>query len=309
MKPNEPRTPIKHELEHAVETHIHDPEQNMNTLERWLRHALANPVKFWGAVGILAVVLVALSLMTSGMSLGRPATDEAWTKLDAAKTAAQRVEIAKEFPNTPAERWALLQAASDYYNQGFNDLPSNREVARPKLRQAIDLFEKVASESPSESPQARTAALGLARSLEAHNDRAKAIAQYEKVVKTWPNSAESRDASKLLAVLKKPEAESFYKELYAFKAPEATLPAGGTGNIELPLPSSLGGTGSPTSDARSNLFSPLIPAPPTAAPKAETPLTIDLIKPGPTKPADAPKDALPADVFTPEKPAAETPKK
>ena len=31
------------------------------------------------------------------------------------------------------------------------------------------------SQAPSDSPQARTAALGLARSLEAHNDRAKAI--------------------------------------------------------------------------------------------------------------------------------------
>ncbi|MFO0950677.1 MAG: tetratricopeptide repeat protein [Isosphaeraceae bacterium] len=329
MKANEPRPPVKHELEHAVETHIHDPEQDMNALERWLRHELAHPVRFWGTVVGLAVVLVSLSLLTNGLSSTRTTTNEAWAKLETAKTASERVEIAKDFKNTPVEQWALLQAATEFYNQGLNDLPSNQEVAKPTLRKALDLFEKVAAESPADSPQARSAAIGLARTLEARNELPRAIAQYEKVVKTWPGTTEAREAEHLAALLKRPEAENFYKELYAFKPPAATLPAGGSSLLDLPLPSTLGSPGAaippPTgsADPKSSLFTPMIPPPPISAPaatttpaKTETPVTIDLQKgqPAATPPA-APatkKDEFPDNAFTPPAgtgKAAETPKK
>ena len=336
MKTEESRIPIKHEHEHAVPTVIHDPDADMPQLRRWLTHAMENPVQFWGGVAAVVVVLAAASLMAGGMSLGRAASDEAWTKLETAKTPAERVEIAREFPKTQAERWALLQAAGEYYNQGFNDLPSNRDVALPTLKKALDTFEKVASESPEDSPQARAAALGVARTLEARNDLDRALKQYEKVAatKAWAGTPEAREAARLAAVLKKPETAAFYKELYAYKPTEAVLPPGGTGALDIPMPP-FGGSGSgsatppitipdipigkaatPAAGAGSSPttlpdLSNLPPPPPqpTAAPKVEEPKgkTIDL-----TPPAAAPKakdGEIPADPFTPAKSGDGAPKK
>ena len=85
---------------------------------------------------------------------------EAWTKLEAAKKAEQRVEVAKEYPKSPVSTWALLQAATEYHNLALADLPNNRDVALPLFKKALDLFDQVAREAPKDSFQARAAALG-----------------------------------------------------------------------------------------------------------------------------------------------------
>ena len=98
---------------------------------------------------------------------GSSRSSEAWAKLEAAKKVEERVEVAKEFPNTTAATWALLQAASEYYIDAFNDLPRNPEVALGGFKKALDLFDQVYREAPKDSFQARAALLGVARSLEA----------------------------------------------------------------------------------------------------------------------------------------------
>src|SRR5205823_6078123 len=129
------------------------------------------------------------------------------------------------------------QAASDYYLQGFNDLPSNREVALPMLRQALTLFEEVVRSAPQDSPQARAAALGVARTLEARNELEKATAQYQKVASTWKGTAEAAAAERLIKALSRPENVAFYKEFYASntRPAEVSLPPGGRGSMDLPL--------------------------------------------------------------------------
>jgi hypothetical protein len=307
MKADDARspTPIKHQFDHTLPTVIHHPEEDMPALARWIRHAMENQVRFWGMISALVLVVVVLSVIGNGLTLGRAASNEAWAKLETAKTPGERVEIAKDFPKTPAERWALLQAATEYYNQGFNDLPSNREAALPTLKKALDLFEKVAAEAPRDQPQARVAALGLARTLEARNDLDKAAKQYEKVAKTWPGTEEARTAEKLVKTLKSPEAIAFYKELYTFKSPEATLPAGGVGNFKFPFPIDhppIGGTTAnsipfPITKGMTTIEpSPLaVPPPPPAPAPATSPTTKD-------------EAGLPSDVFSPpnkdEKPGA-----
>ena len=85
-----------------------------------------------------------------------------------------------------------------YYNQGFADLPNNRDVALPNLQKAVANFDEVLKEAPQGLPQARAAALGSA-ALEARNELSKAITQYELVVTTWPESIEAEEAKKLAA--------------------------------------------------------------------------------------------------------------
>ena len=147
------------------------------------------------------------------------------------------MQVAEDNPSSPVATWAKLQAATDFYNQGFGDLPNNRDVALPNLKKALDLFDDVARQAPSDSPQARAAALGKARTLEARNELSKAIEQYRLVEKTWPDSAEASLAKQMAAELEKPGAAAFYKELYAYSPTKVTLPPGGTQDFKLPFDS------------------------------------------------------------------------
>lgn len=286
MKSDERHAPTRHQLDHVVPTVIHHPEEEMPLLARWLKHAMEDQTRFWGTIGAIVVALMAFSVMGSLMSGRRAASDQAWTKLETAKTAAERVEIANDFPNSPAESFARLQAATEFYNLGFADLPGNREVALPTLKKALDLFDKVATSAPADSPQARTAALGVARTLEARNDLDKAIKQYEKVAATkiWAGTEEAREAERLAKLLKTPEAVAFYKELYAYKPVEAKIPPGGVGNLNFGLP----GTPSPLGTGSGALSNPLdmlnVPLPPPDTgpkPTAEITIPADVFAPAP----------------------------
>lgn len=278
---DEPRLPLKHEHEHAVPTVIHHPEEDLPLLAKWLHRAMLNQTRFWSLLIGLVVVVVGLTVLNKGLSSGRKASDQAWTELDEAKTAEARVEVANKYPNTSAERWALLQAAGEYYNTGFADLPNNRDAALPQLKLALKYFEQVAKETPKDAPQARAAAFGVARTHEARNEIEKAITQYEKVAKTWPDTEEGRDSKRLAEALRKPENVAFYKELYSYKPVEATLPPAGQSNIPLPP---IGGPGS----------SFLPPPPPSGASDAAKPAD------APAASSPAPSPALPDNVFAPE---------
>jgi len=298
----------------------------MNLLERKLRHRLENQVQF-GTLAIgLVVVLVGVSVLASGLPFGRVSSNEAWTKLESAKTAEEREEIARAYPKTPAQRSALLLVAAEYYMRGFADLPTNKDVTLPLLKKALDRFQEVVDDSPADTPQARAGALGVARTLEARNEIEKAIAQYDKIVQNpaWKGTAEAAEAERLAALLKKPETAAFYKELYAYKPVEATLPPGGTSPLTLPsVGSSLGeipGLGSSTgtipglggSTLPIKLPDPMLvpPPPPTPEPKKEAggSRTIELNPPTPApkaeSPAPKPAPILPSEPFAPK---AETP--
>ena len=302
---DEPRSPSRHQLDHVVPTVIHDPEEKMPALARWLRHAMANPTRFWGLVAALVVGVIALGILSNGLTLGRSKSDAAWLKIESAKSASERVEFAHEYPKSQAEQWALLQSATEFYNQGFVDLPANRDAALPALKKALDLFDEVAGLAPQDSPQARAAALGAARTLEARKDLERAIKQYEKVASTWKGTPEAAEAQRLAAALRRPENVAFYNDLYNFKPIEATLAPMGQGGMLVP-------PNHPPIDGP--VLSPsMIPpmAPPSGPAKAETPPTRIEIDPSllpPPPPASKSevkeKTALPPDVFAP---AAEPP--
>ena len=303
MKADERRTPlpVKHQLDHELPTVIHHPEEEMPLLARWLDRAMQNQTRFWGLIAAVVVVSIALSVLSSGLTLGRAASDEAWTELENASKPGERVEIAKKFPRTQAERWALLQAATEFYNQGLNDLPSQRDAALANLKKALDLFHKVAAESEPKSPQARAAALGEARTLEARNDRTKAIAQYDLIARNpdWAGSDEARAAARYARILKTPEAESFYKQLYAYTPPSATLPSGDVGGMDIPFPAGhppIGGSGA------GSHFIPGLPGidlPLPSGSRSVEPGPSALPPPPPSPDPKTPSSTLPDDVFAP----------
>jgi hypothetical protein len=256
----------KHQFEHEVPTVIHDREEDMMLLARWTHHAMQNPSRFWGILLGLVAALLAIVLLTSYLSSGSAARNEAWTQLETAKSPADRLKLAEDNPRSTVSSWARLQAATELFNQGFSDLPNNKDVALPTLKKALDNFDEVMKDAPADSPQARAAALGKGRALEARNEIPKAIEQYEMIAKTWPGSFEAERAKQLAEVLKKPEAADFYKDLYAYSPTKVTLPPGGTQNLNFPLVPSPG-TGAASKnaeapDAGSAPAIPLLPPPP-----------------------------------------------
>jgi tetratricopeptide (TPR) repeat protein len=239
MKKQPPRTrpashyPARHQFDHVVPTVIHDPEEKMTTLGRWTHRLLKDPQKAvtWAAV-IVGALLLGVVVWNYLGSASR--TSDVWTKLDSAKKAEDRIALAKENPTSPAATWAILQAATELYNQALADMPNNRDVASPMFKRALDLFDQVQREAPKDSVQARTAALGKARSLEARSDLPKAIEQYRLVAKTWPSTPEAKEAAQLADDLEKPEAAAFYRELFAYSPTKVTLPPLGSGSLDLP---------------------------------------------------------------------------
>jgi hypothetical protein len=320
------RTPVKHEFEHAAPTVIHDPEQAMTILARWLHRAMEKGPRFWYLLFGVVAVAVVLTVIGNGLSRGKTMTGQGWTDLFLAQTPGQKKEIAEAFPNTPVAYAAKLQAATTYLNMAVQDLPNNREAATPQISQALALFKEVAAEAPKDSPEAVAATFGAARALEARNELSEAIDQYKAVIAGWPDSAEAKQAEKLVEQLKRPEAVEFYRQLYAYKAPVAPppsslpgisgLPAGHpplsgptvpAGPLSIPsLPGLEGFRPSPSTgpgDAPSDLPPPLPPE--TKTKKPEPPAKADAT----TKPATPPekpaaKDTLPADPFTPAAPPA-----
>ena len=260
--------PVRHQLEHVVPTVIHHPEEKMTALGRLTHHAVQEPRRYLGwpaaIIGGIFLVVVVWKLATGG----RSPDSEIWAKLETSKNAEERVDLAKEYPTSPAATWALLQAATEYYNLALSDLPHNRDVALPTAKKALDLFDQVEHEAPHDSPQARAAAFGKARTLEMRNDLAKALEQYRHVVEAWPDSPEAADAKRLVEALENPQASSFYKELYAFSPTKMTLPPLGTET----LPSSLLGPLSPgaTSGSGSTTSAPFGPLKPVANPSRTT---------------------------------------
>lgn len=268
--------PVRHQLDHQVPTVIHHPEEKMTALARLTHRIIKDPGRYttW-ALGILACVLV-LVVVSNWTSSARTKSSEVWTKLDTATKPEDLTETAKAYPGTEASEWALLRAANEYYNTAMNDLPNNREVAVSNLKRALELYERVAGVAPKDTFRARAAYFGKARCLEARNELKNAIEQYELLINTWPDSPEAEQAKELAAALKKPDAASFYKELYAYSPPKVTLPAMGTERLDFP--------------GRSNL-PPAIPGPVEV-----TPPDLSELRPAAGSP-------LPANVFTPAKKA------
>jgi hypothetical protein len=288
-----PPIPVRHQFDHEVPTVIHNPEEKMTALARLTRHIILEPGRYatWG-LGIL-VALFAIVVASNWSSSGRTKTSEVWTKLYSETKPDALAETARRYPGTEASQWAILHAANEYYALAMADLPNNRDVAISNVKRALELYNQIVKEARKESFQARAALLGKARCLEARNELAAAIEQYELVAKNWPGSPEALGATQLAEALKKPEAAAFYKDLFAYSPPKMTLPSPPNMDLapgatkKLSVPGSARGTQPPSAGGASGVPGTPVEALPD----------INEIKPAPGT------GTLPIDVFTPEKKA------
>ena len=303
MKEADPPRPI-YELEPPPTVARHT-EEEPTILARWLYKGLEQGPLFWVFLGGAAVVLTGISLLVSSLMAAKSVTGQAWIDLVPAKTAEEQLKVADANPKTPVSDWARLQAAYEEYRSGLDDLtaPGKRESAGPRLKRALDLFQQVVKDAPQSSPQARGAALAVARVLEARNELPEAIKQYRLVADTWKNSPEAQQAETLAKTLEDPESIQFYKELYASKP---SLPGPGTsaGVPDIPAPPVAPGSKPvdlliPNTSAAGKSFLPDLtgpagidppPSPTTPSPAtAPAPITVPTPPATTDKPVDAPK--------------------
>ncbi len=289
--------PVRHQFDHAVPTVIHHPEEKMTALARWAHRVVMDPKKYltW-TLATLAGAFVLYGVWKWTTADGSPASD-VWVQLKEAKTPEDRLEIARKHPESPAAMWTMLQVASEQYNSGLADMPHNRDVALQAFKKAQALYDELVEKAPKDPKDpsyyvARAALMGKARTLEARNERAEAIKQYEQVVANWPDSPEAAQAAEYAAALGKPEAAAFYKELYAYAPTKVTLPALGTGLINSPI------KGGPNTGAKTGSGADTLPDLPLVFPPS-----IEEAKNAASAKPEGKLPDLPADVFSSKKPA------
>ena len=294
MKKTEPHShkePQHITKEHAEPVVIHQHEDD-TLLAGWFRHALSKGPRYWlTIVGAVAVGCLLITLISGWLHRPAPGS-RAWFELmvpsaamGSSSTGADEgmpravqplVRIAEQHPDTAAARWALLRAGILLYEEGVLDLPARRDVARPRLAQALKFFDQVLESAPKDSPEALEAALCKARALESRGELDEAIVAYQGIAKSFPNTDQAELATKRAATLALPETKKFYEDFYALDFSQVFPPTGD------PLP---GGVPAPMTQ-------------PGTTPSFGTPLLPPLpeTKADATKPADAPP-TLPADPF------------
>jgi hypothetical protein len=298
---DEPR-PV-HQLEHAEPTVIHHPEEDMTVLARWLQHGMEQGTRFWLLLAGVVAALTVIAVISSGLVAGKSAGSEAWVELTQAKTPEDRLKIADAHPNTPVAGWAKLLSAQEEYSNGIDDLtaPGKKELAGPRLKKALEIFQQVAKEAPKDSTQALVAMFGAARTLEARNELPEAIEQYRAVATKFSNAPEAKQALSLAKALEEPVNVTFYKELYAYKPPVTAPGAGGIGGPGSLFPGMSPGSGlAPGSSLKSFLPDMTVPPgldapPPSTGPIPAPSTTVPPLEPpkGETPKADAPKVEAP----------------
>ncbi len=297
------QTRPKH-ADHPSETVIHHPEDDETILARWVRRGLEQGTGFWLVVGLIGVAAVSAVVLVNRLTAPDAAEQTAWTRIVAARTADDLVEAADlAGDTTPAAHWGRLQAAEMLFNEGSDGLATSRDAALPILTRASDLFEEVRTRS-TDPMLKRLATLGIARCLEARGELEPAIAIYDEIATTWPDTPEADRAIELAARLKRPEAIAFYRELSSFKPSAATLPPLGSETFSLP-----GAPGIGPAPTNRGLDVPALPGEsptPEAPPTGGLPSSIfDLPPPPPTDPpATTPPASAPAAPTIPDSPFA-----
>jgi len=219
-------------------TVIHHPELDETLLAQWLRRAMSKGPTFWFLAAGTVLVIGAVAYLINGLVSGQSATSQAWGQVMLAKTPEDLQRIAETEADTPAGEWAALMAASNRYREGLSRLPADPDSAKPLLTQALDGFTAIEAKAKGNEMLRRLAMLGIARTHETRDELDEAIAEYEKIAQSWPDTDDGKQAAARAKKLKDPEAIAFYKKFAGYKPKAAStgslLGPRGANRLDLP---------------------------------------------------------------------------
>lgn len=162
-----------------------------------------------GGVVVLAIVAVGWGLYSSN---SKKKASVAWTEFYFNLTrgdADSFVDLASDFPQSPATGWSLQIAGDDYLQRGVMALYTNRTEGEELLKQAIEAYEKV--DQSTQNPELRTKSLlGLAEAHESLGDIEQAANLYQQVAKSATQPGIINEANERLAFLTSDAGKKFY---------------------------------------------------------------------------------------------------
>lgn len=221
----------EHLLEHANETHIHNPDEYRTGLEKWLRRVASGGPAAWGPwVGGLAILVLGFAFFAQGGGSSKPG-EEAWAEILTARSAAEMNTIADVANTGSGAAWASQMSGNQYYNQALSSLMTSREEALANLGKAEKAYDAAIKRAAgvNDTDLVNIARLGLGRTYEMQGNLTKAIETYGQVAKDAAESSVGKKAAKYAEMLKKPEAQSFYQALASYKPQPATETGLGAG--------------------------------------------------------------------------------
>jgi hypothetical protein len=194
---------------------------------------------------------IALALIAGGMaawtliSAQREATAErSWDECMAAlaeQNPDRLGEVIRKYPGTPAARWSQMLLAESAITEGSQQLFGDRERARQRLTNAVDLYTAILAERPGGLIGER-AVFGLAKAREALGEIDDAKRGYESLVTEYPASAVRGLAEQRIRALSRPSTRGWYDWFAAQKmgpppvAPDASGAPGGDATPATPPP-------------------------------------------------------------------------
>jgi hypothetical protein len=186
----------------------HELEENQLAL--WLAakaESVKPHLKMVGAAILAVVIAWLLYSYFSGRSQKRLAAG--WDKFYQANDLKGFQAVVDEFENSPAGLAARQQLAVMQLQEGNRRLMLDRDAAMILLEDASKNFEVVARES-DDAMMKQYATYQLARAYEALGQLENARSEYEKLGKTWPDSAYATAAKGRLEDLDRPATKEFY---------------------------------------------------------------------------------------------------
>ena len=299
-------------------------EERHRLQEHELRKLTAKAGEFWDRHGmkvlavLLAVLVIAVGAIIWTVS-SQSAAAEGWTKMAQSGNAEQFIAIAEDYSGEPVGHWARLRAAEMHLMDGVEQSFSNRGAAVDELEESVEQFAKLMSADLSSDVLRERALYGHARALEAmaavveptegkvNATLDDAIAAYEKLLKTYPETIYKPLVEEQLKALKAERTQQFVawfrqqqpkpsdRELPQDGLPQDGLPPGLGAHGDEPLLDPFGGA----SPDPFGTQTPGAQTPGTTAPGAAQP---GATSPAADTPADSPASDAPADA--PSTPAA-----
>jgi tetratricopeptide (TPR) repeat protein len=208
-------------------------ELQTNTLADWLgkEYETVRPyAKTLLGIVLAAVVLVAFYLVSTRRSADVEARE--WTRYFTALDSENPEDLddlaqAADLKGTPVGYWANLIVADRAFSQGSSQLFEDRTKANEELSKAVTHYKEAVGGS---DPLLRQRALfGLGRSYESQSGKLQdARAQYERLIKEFPDSVYGGLAKKRLADIDRGSTKEFYDWFAEAKLP---APPGSEGGV------------------------------------------------------------------------------
>jgi len=165
-------------------------------------------IAIWVVVLVVAALVITWILVSKASKESRSAL---WVKLDSANTLDDLKKIADDNSGTVPSVIARFERARYLLQSGQKKLYGDRDTALKELKQAQDLYDKLADEGKDYPALVQEALLGSATAREAQGDLAGAQPYYDKLVKSFGNTFLGKKAADEKEQEK--ERQKFYNEL------------------------------------------------------------------------------------------------